>query len=66
MGVLLYGFFSNPGFLIYNPSSITLSLVGDGVAFSLFIAGFVIYFLSPYIRKTQSIDLTSRLKRDPT
>jgi amino acid transporter len=65
VGVLLYGFFSNPGFLIYVPGNLTLSLIGYGVAFSLFIAGFVIYYLSTYIRKTQGIDLHLALSEIP-
>ena len=65
IGLLLYGFFSNPGFLIYNPSSLTLSLIGYGVAFSLFIAGFVVYYLSRYIRSRQGIDLRLALSEIP-
>jgi len=65
IGLLLYGFFSNPGFLIYNPSSLTLSLIGYGVAFSLFITGFVVYYISRYVRNRQGIDLRLALSEIP-
>jgi len=65
IGLLLYGFFSNPGFLIYNPSSLTLSLIGYGVALSLFITGFVIYYISTYLRKRQGVDLSLALSEIP-
>ena len=65
IGLLLFGFFSNPGFLIYNPSSLTLSLIGYGVAFSLFITGFIVYYLSKYLRNRQGIDIGLALKEIP-
>jgi len=65
IGLLLYGFFSNPGFLIYNPSSLTLSLIGYGVAFSMFIVGFVVYYVSRSYRRSQGIDLNLALGEIP-
>jgi len=65
IGLLLYGFFSNPGFLIYNPSSLALSLIGYGVAFSMFIVGFVVYYVSRSYRKSQGIDLNLALGEIP-
>jgi amino acid transporter len=65
IGLLLLGFFSNPGFLIYNPSSLTLSLIGYGVAFSLFITGLVVYYVSKHVRKRQGIDIGLALAEIP-
>ncbi len=65
IGLLLYGFFSNPGFLIYNPSSLTLTLIGYGVAFSLFIFGFAVYYVSNYVRRKEGIDLSLALREIP-
>ncbi len=65
IGLLLYGFFSNPGFLIYNPSSLPLTLIGYGVAFSLFIFGFAVYYVSNYVRGKEGIDLSLALREIP-
>ncbi len=65
IGLLLYGFFSNPGFLIYNPSSLALTLIGYGVAFSLFIFGFALYYVSNYLRRKEGIDLSLALREIP-
>ena len=55
-GLLMYGVLSSPGFLIYIPSSLSSTITNYGIAFSLFIGGFIIYFASMIVRRRQGID----------
>ncbi len=65
IGVLLYGFLTQPGFLIYVPTSVADTIIGELVAVSLFITGFVVFYVSKYVRKTHGIDLDVALKEIP-
>ena len=65
IGVLLYGFLTQPGFLIYVPTSVVDTIIGELVAVSLFITGFVVFYVSKYVRKTHGIDLDVALKEIP-
>ncbi len=65
IAVLLYGFFTQPGFLIYVPGNPTDTVIGVLVALSLFITGFVVFYLSKYARKARGIDLDIVLKEIP-
>jgi len=65
MTILLYAYMSNPGYGIYNPSNIPLTLLGYGFGFCWFVAGIVIYFVSRQIRKQQGIDLDMIFKLIP-
>ncbi len=65
IGVLLYGFFTQPGFLIYVPGNTTDTIIGSFVAVSLFIGGFVVYYISKAARRARGIDLELALKEIP-
>ena len=65
IGVLLYGFFTQPGFLIYVPGNTTDTIIGILVALSLFIGGFVVFYTSKFARKARGIDLDLALKEIP-
>ena len=65
IAVLLYGFFTQPGFLIYVPGNPTDTIIGVLVALSLFITGFVVFYVSKYARKAHGIDLDIALKEIP-
>jgi amino acid transporter len=56
LAFLYYGFFSNPGFLLYNPSSTISTLFGYIDTFGIFI-GFILFYVLKYWRKTQGIHL---------
>jgi len=65
MGILLYAYMTNPGYGIYNPSSISLTILGYGFGFCWFIAGMVIYLVSRHVRKQQGIDFDMIFKLIP-
>ena len=65
MTILLYAYMSNPGYGVYNPSNMPITLLGYGFGFSWFIAGIVIYFVSRHIREHQGIDLDKIFKFIP-
>ncbi len=65
IAVLLYGFFTQPGFLIYVPGNTTNTIIGVFVAVSLFITGFVVFYVSKFARKSRGIDLELALKEIP-
>jgi basic amino acid/polyamine antiporter, APA family len=65
IAVLLYGFFTQPGFLIYVPGNALDTIIGSLVAVSLFITGFVVFYVSKFSRKSHGIDLEIALKEIP-
>jgi basic amino acid/polyamine antiporter, APA family len=65
IAVLLYGFFTQPGFLIYVPGNALDTVIGSLVAVSLFITGFVVFYISKYARRSHGIDLEIALKEIP-
>jgi basic amino acid/polyamine antiporter, APA family len=65
IAVLLYGFFTQPGFLIYVPGNSTDTIIGSLVALSLFITGFVVFYISKAARRSRGIDLDLALKEIP-
>jgi amino acid transporter len=58
MVLLMYGILTNPGFAIYNPSNPVTTVIDYGIAFSVFIVGIAIFYVSKSARKSKGIDLS--------